>query len=627
MINKVDKFLKRYGVWIVLAISILLAVLATLHYYHDHEILAYNDARSRLDIARRVTDSKTPGIVQIGTVWLPLQQFLMVPFVANSFLWHTGLGGSIVSMAAYVVASLFIFKTILLITKRGLVSLFGTLLFMLNINVLYMQTTAMTEVLLLATMAGGIYYFMKWLKQRADFDLVMSALWISVGTLVRYEAWILLAICAAIVFIENRSFMHNKKKAEGQSILFITLGFLGIALWLLWNLLFFGSPLYFLTGQQGQYSLSGHASTNRHNIVQTLDTIWRTIGYNVGFVTLIFTAIILIFLLAKRTKNHRFTIYLIALLLAPIITNIITLFLGTTGINAQSLAQAFDVRYGIGAVVLVAIIVPLAIDKLPKLTKPFAMIGGLLLLLTVPSSSYLSAVNGGRSIAPQEGDVIQAFSVNYNGGNILASTYAFDPAMHYLQIPLKDYIYEGNYKIWQATLLNPQTNVKYILMDTNVSHDPVYDAYNNKRSLYDKYYTLTYYKNGYRVMQLRSTLSQDQVTPLAYAPKSATNRGVIKQAAKPLDAVAVTIQPGDSQTSIIQSEILKLDPSHSLSPVEVTYVEATMVQSLGANNLIYPGNTLTINLDTLRQLIEQSKTLTSSQVSSLQPFANNITYP
>ena len=45
--------------------------------------LAYNDARSHLDIGRRVVEGLKPGLAQLGSVWLPLPHILMVPTIES----------------------------------------------------------------------------------------------------------------------------------------------------------------------------------------------------------------------------------------------------------------------------------------------------------------------------------------------------------------------------------------------------------------------------------------------------------------------------------------------------------------------------------------------------------------
>src|SRR5436853_7882255 len=84
--------------WLATCISIL----SFLVYLRRGEILLYGDAVSHINIARRVFDSRTPGLLQLGTVWLPLPHLLILPFLLSDEMWRVGAGGSMPSMAAYV---------------------------------------------------------------------------------------------------------------------------------------------------------------------------------------------------------------------------------------------------------------------------------------------------------------------------------------------------------------------------------------------------------------------------------------------------------------------------------------------------------------------------------------------
>jgi len=53
---------------------------------------SYGDAVAHINIARRVFDSQTPGLLQLGTVWLPLPHLLMIPFIFSDAMWRSGAG-------------------------------------------------------------------------------------------------------------------------------------------------------------------------------------------------------------------------------------------------------------------------------------------------------------------------------------------------------------------------------------------------------------------------------------------------------------------------------------------------------------------------------------------------------
>src|SRR6478752_2776901 len=94
--------------WLTACVS----VLSFLFYFRRGEILLYGDAVAHINIARRVFDSRTPGLLQLGTVWLPLPHLLMMPLVASKWMWQSGVGGSLPSMAAYVLGVVGIFRVV-----------------------------------------------------------------------------------------------------------------------------------------------------------------------------------------------------------------------------------------------------------------------------------------------------------------------------------------------------------------------------------------------------------------------------------------------------------------------------------------------------------------------------------
>ena len=143
---------------LVAAIASAVSLLFFLYYFQRGEILLYGDAVAHINIARRVFDSQTPGLLQLGTVWLPLPHLLTIPFLVSDWMWRTGIGGSIPSMIAYVLGVMGIFRLTRGLldraeSSRGQARLGAwpaAVIFGANPNLLYLQATAMTESLYLA---------------------------------------------------------------------------------------------------------------------------------------------------------------------------------------------------------------------------------------------------------------------------------------------------------------------------------------------------------------------------------------------------------------------------------------------------------------------------------------------
>src|SRR5580698_2172583 len=100
-------------------LAIFVSVFSFLFYFRHGDVLLYGDAVAHINIARRVFDSKTPGLLQLGTVWLPLPHLLMIPFLLSHEMWQRGVGGSIPSMVAYVFAAIGIFRLVRGALTRG----------------------------------------------------------------------------------------------------------------------------------------------------------------------------------------------------------------------------------------------------------------------------------------------------------------------------------------------------------------------------------------------------------------------------------------------------------------------------------------------------------------------------
>src|SRR5437660_6837164 len=276
-IEKCKKFLDTIS-WIPVVgiIASILAIIATISSYLHGTIAAYGDAESHLNIAKRVVSGLTPGGAQLGGIWLPLPHMLMLPFVYFDFLWRTGLAGSIVSGICFVISSIFLYKLTQLLTQNKLASLASFLIFAVNPNVLYMQSTPMTEFTLITFFILSSYYFIKYINSDKDYvALIVSAFFGFCATLSRYDGWFLVLMEAGIIgllYIRDKKLW---KRMQGRVILFGTLAFFGVFLWFLWDFLILGDPLYFTHSQfsaksQQQAWLKLHELPGYKNIFESL---------------------------------------------------------------------------------------------------------------------------------------------------------------------------------------------------------------------------------------------------------------------------------------------------------------------------------------------------------------------
>src|ERR1700684_3036424 len=187
---------RDYTAWGVGLAAAIISVVAYVITVRLHGVLLYVDSISHLEIARRVVSSTSPGLAQLGYVWLPLPHLLMLPLVWISPLYQNGFAGSIVSMAAYVATAVLIYKIAFRLTGRKFAGVVGGGVFELNVNMLYMQSTPMTEALLFCLLATMVYCVQQWADTDKYQYLVAGAVAALCGTLTRYESWPILACLA-----------------------------------------------------------------------------------------------------------------------------------------------------------------------------------------------------------------------------------------------------------------------------------------------------------------------------------------------------------------------------------------------------------------------------------------------
>jgi hypothetical protein len=257
--------------WLATSVSIL----TFLFYLKAGDVLLYGDAVAHINIARRVFDSKTPGLLQLGTVWLPLQHLLMIPFLISMNLWRSGAGGSIPSMAAYVFGVVGMFR----LTRCALsgskppdsvaraAAWIAALIYAANPNLMYMQSTAMGETIYLAFFIWAVVYLCESVHGNSA-ALTRCGLCLAGASLARYDGWFLsFAMTLAVLLAFGKQVLANRGRAALQGRVSdphstgalapnAVIGFLLItaaapALWLAYNAIVYRNPLEF---ENGPYS-------------------------------------------------------------------------------------------------------------------------------------------------------------------------------------------------------------------------------------------------------------------------------------------------------------------------------------------------------------------------------------
>lgn len=214
-------------------------------------LLFYGDAEAHLNIARRIVDSQTPGYDQIGTVWLPMPHWLMLPFVRSDSLWRSGLAGAIPSSLCFVTAGAFLFAAVRRVFDSTAAAATATALFAGNPNLLYLQSTPMTEALFFACLMAVLYFSVRFRQTQGWAATAAAGVACALGTLARYEAWFLIPFAAAYFLIDAQ------RRRAGFAALFAVLAVLGPLFWLGHNWWLTGDALAFYRGPYSAQAIQG----------------------------------------------------------------------------------------------------------------------------------------------------------------------------------------------------------------------------------------------------------------------------------------------------------------------------------------------------------------------------------
>ena len=474
----IERVKKNISLRSIVIISIVLSIISTTYFFFNDQIVTYGDAESHLNIAKRVVHSITPGVAQIGGIWLPLPHMMLVPFVYFDFLWRTGLAGSIVSGVSFIVSSVFLYRITYFLTKDKVISFVSFIIFASNPNILYLQSTPMTELVLIMFFLLSTYYFIRFIYNSENIIyLIIAAFFGFCASLSRYDGWFLVlfeAMAIVVLYIGKRKFW---REMEGKLFLFSTLAFLGVLLWILWDYLILGDPFYFTNSQfsaktqQQNWYIRGELPSY-HNIFSALYYYFVTSLSNSGFLIFLTSIVGLIIFLKDHFKEQK--IYLVLLILfVPFIFNVATLFLGQSVIFIPHITPntfewtLFNVRYGVMMIPVVTILFSYLLTRRSVTTYfVLALIFVLqFMLYFVGYSDVITLADGTRGLSKAERhDAEYWLKDNYDDGLVLIDDYARTVSIVRTKIPMQNIIYIGNRKYWEESFNQPEKYATWIVM-------------------------------------------------------------------------------------------------------------------------------------------------------------------
>jgi hypothetical protein len=503
---------------LIALLAACVSVISFLVYFRHGAVLLYGDAVAHINIARRVFDSRTPGLLQLGTVWLPLPHLLMIPFLFSNWAWRSGVGGSMVSMIAYVAGAVGIFRLL-----RGALSFpsepdgaargcawLAALVYAANPNLMYLQSTAMTEPLYLAFLIWAVVFFSEFTQQRSKaWDQVRSspgrplmkcALCLAGAELTRYDGWFAAAAFSILVLITA---WRTGPELWRAAVKFLLITALVPVLWLTYNAIIYRNPLEFANGEYSPRAIEQRSATafphpGSHNLRVAGIYFFKAALLNVGegsWNQKIWVGLLMLGTLAAVAFARQLSPLLLLWLPLPfymlsIAYSGVPLFLPVWWPFSY-----YNVRYGLQLLpafaVFFAVIVYIAISSARNSSARMGL--GFLGLLLVAGSyisvwraqpvSYLEAWVNSRTRLTLENEVAKQLRLLPPNSTLLMYLGDHVGALQRAGIPLGRAIQEGNHRtwkrpsdpdgLWERALADP---AQYADFAVAFAGDPVYEA-------------------------------------------------------------------------------------------------------------------------------------------------------
>lgn len=454
--------------WLIVYLATLLSIGAYVWCAQAGLTVGYGDALSRMMIARRVVVGRATGLGQLGTTWLPLHTMLMLPLIWNDTLFRSGFAGAFPSMVAYVLTAIYLYRMVyFLFSARG-TAWIAALIFLLNPSVLYMQSTAMSEVPLLCAATIAIYYMLRWARSYYAMDLVKSALAVAVSAGIRYDGWALAAAFAVVVlYLAWRR--QGFAGAESYSILFGMLAFSSCAAWVIYNAVIFHDPLLFLFF--GDSSHTVHHLQGYHKPWLSFEMFGYAAGGTTGWMMTALAALGLI-LFARRYRLHASALPVYALLL-PIAYHWLIFYMGIDSILLPQLGGDIYWNARFGLMLMPAAAVFAAYLAHQHLSLRVGVLGVILAFVVINSTLEMPmalrepASSQSASVVPQQRMAAQWLLAHYHGGAVLISYIPDAPMAYFLMRGLPDeaLITDTVKGPFSAALAHPETAVRWIVLD------------------------------------------------------------------------------------------------------------------------------------------------------------------
>ncbi|HUE87564.1 MAG TPA: hypothetical protein VMO26_15930 [Vicinamibacterales bacterium] len=441
---------------VLAGLAALLGTAAALYYATLGLTLSHYDAKAHLVVSRRILDSLTPGWEQIGAVWLPLPHLVNMLPVQIDVLYRTGWFAVVLSIASHALATGSIGATVLALTSSRAGAMLAATLYAANPNVLYLQSTPMTEPMLFGLATLQVYLFTRWVLA-GRLDLPRAAGWVTVlACLTRYEAWPITGACFAL-----SAFAWWRR---GRSVRHLAPVYARLALYPILTVLGF---MAFSRMTVGEWFVSGGFFVPDDSLRGQPTAVLAKIAEGTellgGRWLVRFTAVALVLVLVAALSSAG---------RAPLLIGLSLFAAAALPAAAYLAGHPFRLRYEIPIVVAGAVAIGIAVGLFRRIAPALAALPLALVLYEARpfdrDAPMVREAQLDRNVRAREA-VTACLKERYRGGAVMVSMGALGHYMHEMAaagFTIRDFLHEGNGPIWDSAFTRgPAALVEWVLVE------------------------------------------------------------------------------------------------------------------------------------------------------------------
>ena len=432
----------------VLACALVVGGVAAWMVWAQGLTLSHYDARAHLVVSRRVVDNLTPGWRQFGAVWLPLPHLVNVIPAQWDWAYRSGAIAVAFSIGTLALGLAALARRLFERTGSVTVAMTPMALILTNANVLYLQSTSMTEPMLIGLALLAVAAVDAWIEAPIRAKRTRAAGVIAALVMTRYEGWLIAAglIVVATIATRDRGAREWGPLATPAAVVagvFLLMGYAATGEWLLSTPFFVPeNPAFHQPVTAARQVLEGLRALASPALIAA-----GAAGAGVAL---------------WRSRREPAILLPLSLLLA-----------GALPMAAFYAGHPLRVRYMVPLVAACGALASMLMAVLPRRVRAAALIGiVVLVMITRPpwdiSAPMIVEAQWEAPLRLERQRVTDVLSAVHDGQPILASMGSLAHYMHETSargFNLRDFLHEGNGDLWTEALRSPRRSVRWMLIE------------------------------------------------------------------------------------------------------------------------------------------------------------------